>query len=293
MVVGITVVSNLMNLKTDNPIRQEWTLFGPKEEIRYPTDRDRQKMQETYRTILNNAQEMEELKSEIQAIHERILLVNVSSKAHRDYKLIKEKISEYDAKLDGVIGKITKFEEDYSVFLNLDDKIPKYLVEFREKYASFIEEMTDIQEKMNAEKQKCIDTKQELEEILSTSWEKADSLFWRDFPIMKIICYYEQGTRPDKEIAFECNMIENRIESNRGNFANQHTAEEVVWAEGQFSPTWKSPMNQTSPRVEKVVESYLRGEFETNMPEGVLFQAGFVQGRIWYHVPGSDYFCFG
>ena len=153
-----------------------------------------------------------------------------------------------------------------------------------------LQEMTKIQENLIEERDKCIDAKQSMDGIQSEAWDRAEALFQRDYYIMTIICFYEAGSCPDIEIAYVCNVIENRILSPRYAYAN--SASDVVWAEGQYSPTWNTPMNRTSAKVQRVVKSYLRGEIETNMPEDVLYQSRKQQGRIWKHMPSGHYFCY-
>lgn len=89
---------------------------------------------------------------------------------------------------------------------------------------------------------------------------------------------------------FVANSIENRIK--HPNFPN--TLYDVVYASGQYEPVINGTINLTpSDETRKNVEYYLRGNVETGMPDNVVYQALFKQGKVWNSdVKTKNIFCY-
>ena len=131
----------------------------------------------------------------------------------------------------------------------------------------------------------------ELQEMAADSQRIADDFRNSCYEIMCKIGNAEAGNCPDMEICYVLNVIENRVE--HPEFA-QTTVYAVIYAPGQYSPTWNGAINKIpSARVRRIVDQYLRGEIETGMPSNVVYQATFTQGSgIWMAMSSGHYFCY-
>ena len=69
------------------------------------------------------------------------------------------------------------------------------------------------------------------------------------------------------------------------------TIEEVVFQRGQYACTWDGNYNRTPTDRNWEVAGYLL-QNGSQIPEGVVFQAQHVQGRIWQKI-ANEYFCYG
>ena len=133
---------------------------------------------------------------------------------------------------------------------------------------------------------------EELSSIAIDSQKIADDFFDLVFYDATHIANAEAGSDwyPPEDIYYVLNVIENRVESPK---FRQNTFHDVVFAPGQYSPTWtgsfyKEPTKQVIERV----TTYLRGYVETGMPSNVVFQATFKQGDyVWKRTKSGDIFC--
>lgn len=150
-----------------------------------------------------------------------------------------------------------------------------------------------LYDEISRQKQGYLDDEEEVESAFQAAKKIADDLFNRDYYELTIICFYEARGCSDLGIAYVANVIMNRIESSE--FAYAHNAHDVIYAPLQYEPTWTTSMNQTNARVQKVVEDFMRGKIDTEMPDNVLYQAKFQQPgkEIWKITEDGEYYCFG
>lgn len=214
----------------------------------------------------------------------------------------------------------------------VSSKTNKYFNELEEKYNIYIEEMSNIQEKISkCEKQyeeysdklsqipafaigvktkrnnefneiivpmndKLNNTKTKCErnkeEVISMYYEAQQLADERFEEEYSLMCRVVNAEAGLTDRAYVMNVLDNR-RLHPG--YDQTTLEGVVFASGQYECTWTGGINKTpSEAVKKEVEDYLRGRIETGMPENVTYQAQFRQGsRVWKYVPESKhYFCY-
>lgn len=82
-------------------------------------------------------------------------------------------------------------------------------------------------------------------------------------------------------------VVLNRVNSSR--FPN--TIKDVVYAPNQYACTWDGNFDrQPDARAIKNAQHLL--ENGSQIPSGVVFQAQFVQGKVWQVIDG-EYFCYG
>ena len=291
LLVSLIVLVRFRNMTIYETFTYCGSIVGLKEQIIIPKQENVEEWKENYKTILSKTQNLESIQEEITAIYNEVMSSKVSSIANKNFKKLGNKINEYREELSEILEMTTQCMEEYDGYLDLEDKIPQYASNTRGKLQIFMEAINEMYIGVCEENHKVDSIQDKMDELLTEAKQKADALFDRDYYILTIICYYEAGNCPDIEIAYVANVIENRIMSSR--FAYATNAYVTVYAPKQYEPTWTTSMSQTSPRVQRVVEAYLRGEIETGMPQGVVFQAKFPQGEIWKHMDSGHYFCFG
>lgn len=280
------------NLLTDGIQKVYTVYFEVKEKVTIPTEENIEEWEEIYNTILTKTQALNTMRIELMELHAEVISAKVSSKANKSFNKLSENFGKYIMEVERITQDISFYEQKYREYLELGYKIPKYASMAREKYEIFIQATMGIYEKILQERRSCDEIQGQLKAAIESAHLRADELFYRDYYILTIICFYEARGCPDIEIAYVANVIENRILSPK--FAYAHCADDVVWAPKQYEPTWTTPMNQTNARVQKIVEEYLRGRLETDMPDNVVYQAKFPQKgkEIWKIMDSGHYFCF-
>ena len=110
---------------------------------------------------------------------------------------------------------------------------------------------------------------------------------WNDEELLARIIFAEAGGSTEEDMLLVGNVVLNRVASNR--FPN--TIKEVIYAPGQYAPTWNGAIHKTpSQEAGDCAEKLLNGE--RFCPENVVFQAQFKQGSgVWKQV-NSHYYCY-
>lgn len=289
IVGGIFFLANYYSSDVVPGEEQEWKLLQLQPDIEIPGDKERERIQEEYERILKQIEEFK-MPEEIYAIYNNVMASKVSSIANKNFNRIKEIFNDYSEKITEVKSTISNYDELYEKYAGLEDEIPWFWFNAKQEYADFMTSIEEINKHLQEEVQELSNIESQLENYYSTSKQRADELFNRDYYDLTIICFYEDGDGSALGIACVANVIENRINSPQYWYA--HNAHDVIWAENQYEPTWTTPMNKTTPRVQKIVEDFLRGRIETGMPSNVLYQASFKQGETW-DIIDNQYFCYG
>lgn len=110
---------------------------------------------------------------------------------------------------------------------------------------------------------------------------------WNDEELLARIIFAEAGGSTEEDMLLVGNVVLNRVASNR--FPN--TIREVIFAPGQYAPTWDGAIHKTpSQKAWDCAEKLLNGE--RFCPENVVFQAQFKQGSgVWKKV-NNHYYCY-
>ena len=123
-------------------------------------------------------------------------------------------------------------------------------------------------------------------------WEKQiekEKQLRKDINLTAEVIFWENWyTDKNKEAAYDTGAVAwNRVKSSK--FPN--TLEEVLYQKGQYSTT-KYFFTQELPKecYEMAEDIVMNGT--PDVPETVLFQATFKQGKVWKVING-EYFCYG
>ncbi|MCI9365933.1 MAG: cell wall hydrolase [Clostridia bacterium] len=290
-VILLGITSDIVTTEAKEKVK-EW--FISIKIIRIPTEEDTIELEDTYKDVSNYLAEKELLKDEILAIYSEVSASVVSNKAHKHLNRLIAAYDKYMIQLNEIKEKISLFERKYDKYIKMLKNIPDYSPALREKEeAKFEERIVPLYDEIIKQKQVYLDDEAVVENAFQSAKEIAEWLFNRDYYDLTIICYYEARGCSDLGIAYVANVITNRIESDE--FWYAHNAHDVIYAPRQYEPTWTTSMNQTDARVQKVVEDFLRGRLDTEMPDNVLYQAGFKQPgkEIWKITEDGEYYCFG
>ena len=143
----------------------------------------------------------------------------------------------------------------------------KFLQHLSKKNANVFKKIFDIGEKQ-------IEKEKQLRKDINLT---AEVIFWENW-----------YTDKNKEAAYDTGAVAwNRVKSSK--FPN--TLEEVLYQKGQYSTT-KYFFTQELPKecYEMAEDIVMNGT--PDVPETVLFQATFKQGKVWKVING-EYFCYG
>lgn len=229
------------------------------------------------------------LEIQITDLYNEVVNAPVCSIANRNFNLLEEVYIEYEQQVLIFQGTIILYEAEYNKCLEKISQIPKYSKMYNNEYTKFIKKFGKQYEfilKKNVEYSAKL---KELHLLYIDAQQIADNLFNEYYNIMCHIINAEAGICGFTERCYVANVIENRIAST--NFPN--TIYDVVFQPGQYEPVMTGTYYQTpSQSIEHDMEEYLRGRFETGMPNNVFYQALFKQGNIWKKMPSGHYFCY-
>ena len=108
-----------------------------------------------------------------------------------------------------------------------------------------------------------------------------------DLYILSHLIYGEAGGESDECQLAVGSVVLNRVESS--SFPN--SIEGVVFAPGQYACTWDGNYDK-EPSQRAIDNARYLLENGSTLPDGVVFQAQFVQGEIYAEIDG-EYFCYG
>lgn len=110
-----------------------------------------------------------------------------------------------------------------------------------------------------------------------------------DHELLARIIYCECGNLGEEAMYAAGSVVLNRVKDPR--FEN--TIKGVIFQTGQYAPTWDGnweKFSEPSDVAWEIAEELL--VYGTTIPENVVFQAQFVQGRGVYKQIGNQYFCY-
>lgn len=97
----------------------------------------------------------------------------------------------------------------------------------------------------------------------------------------------ESGGESDKCQLYVGSVVLNRVKDNR--FPN--SIREVAFQKGQYACTWDGNYNKKPTK--KVIKNAKRLlEYGSQLPEYVIYQSGFKQGKKIYTIVDGEYFCY-
>lgn len=110
-----------------------------------------------------------------------------------------------------------------------------------------------------------------------------------DLYILSHLIYGEAGGESDECQLAVGSVVLNRVKSK--SFPKTNTISEVVFADGQYACTWDGNYDK-EPDARAISNARYLLEHGSQLPDGVVYQAQFVQGEI-YAVIDGEYFCYG
>lgn len=110
-----------------------------------------------------------------------------------------------------------------------------------------------------------------------------------DLYILSHLIYGEAGGESDECQLAVGSVVLNRVKSK--SFPYTNTIASVVFAEGQYACTWDGNYDK-EPDARAINNARYLLEHGSQLPDGVVYQAQFVQGEI-YAVIDGEYFCYG
>ena len=122
---------------------------------------------------------------------------------------------------------------------------------------------------------------------IATSRGKEVSRNWSDTELLARIIFAEAGGSTEEDMLLVGNVVLNRV--NNPKFPN--SIRDVIFAQGQYSPTWNGAIYKTpSEKAWECAKRLMDGE--RFCPENVVFQAQFKQGKgVWKKVE-KHYYCY-
>lgn len=108
-----------------------------------------------------------------------------------------------------------------------------------------------------------------------------------DLYILSHLIYGEAGGQSDECQLAVGSVVLNRVKSS--SFPNSISG--VVFAPGQYACTWDGNYDK-EPDARAIKNARYLLEHGSQLPDGVVFQAQFVQGEV-YAVIDGEYFCYG
>lgn len=250
-----------------------------------PTNADRQELKETYQQISVYFADIEALEQEMIRLHDEVKNALVCSDANGYFNSLTEYYATYQQKIDEVQVLISSFTKKYDTYLESILKIPQFSSEHDKQYEEFTSEFEAGYETVQTYSKEV----ENVESLYLETKQIADDWFEKDFDLMSRIVTQEAGNCDTLERCYVAKVLENRIKSS----LYPNNLHDVVYDPGQYEPVMKGTIDQpASESVKKDMEEYLRGRIETGMPDYVLYQARFQQGKIWQHMPSGHYFCY-
>lgn len=257
-----------------------------------PAKENMLELKEDYTEISSRFAEIEDLRSTIIFLFEEVSNSPVCSIANRNFNLLSETYDTYKEKISEIQEYISLYEEKYQDYLDRILNIPKFLPIYQEKYDEFKKLFLADYETVCAKKQDYNNDDELLYTFYIDAKQIADDLFEEYYDLMCHIVYAEAGNCSEMEQCFVANVAENRVKD--PNCPN--TLYGVIYEPGQYEPVMNGSINKTpSKETKQIVENYLRGNVETGMPDNVLFQALFTQGKgVWNSgIKTKNIFCYG
>ena len=226
---------------------------------------------------------------------EKSLSAIVCSDVNMFYSEAQKYLDSFCIRRDELDIKLTEYQLAYEKSYELCSKINsiRKKLEFSEEIlqaVSFETKMTRIDELLENSKLKA-------SELTAEAKAYADELYKEYYSLMVQIVACEAGSPycSNEDQYYVANVVENRIKSKY----YPDTIYGVIFQRGQYAPTWDGSWEKRKPdeRTKENVERYLRGEIQTGMPENVVYQAMFKQGKgVWKYVSntvdGGHYFCY-
>lgn len=270
---------------------------------------------ESYDTLIAQIDEFLSHEEEFSLLYDSVKEARVCSKANKFNNSLQESYAQMQEKISAIKELYAQYEADYVVFKqNVDDfNSGLYLSslveiqspqELHDLYMRFffgtygpagVYSYTPVSnsiEELNATFEEFSQYEEKLSSIATDSQKIADDFFNEVFYDASHIANAEAGTDwfPPEDIYWVLNVIENRMESP---LFKQTTMHDVIFAPGQYSPTWTGSFYlEPTDQVKERVTTYLRGYVETGMPSDVVYQAGFEQGDyIWKVTESGILFC--
>lgn len=227
--------------------------------------------------ILN---EYNEELEKMELIYNEELEAKVCSKVNSCYNRLKESYERLQDISKEFEVLMQTYNEEYRVYQNLlvfkNDK---------NQYCYQIMCLKDMSRKID----EFLDKQNKAINMHSEAQQRADEIFEEYFSLMARIVNAEAGSCSAFEQYLVMNVIENRIESHK----YPNTLYGVIYDTGQYAPVENGSINKKpSASVLQNVETYLRGNVQTEMPGNVLYQAQFKQGDyVWMHTEYGHFYC--
>ena len=267
-----------------------------KEEARIPSEEDIKHLEECYNEVISCILDASLSLDAMKEIYSDVQNAKVCSKANKYFNSLEAEYDRHKEEIDKIKACISTFEEAYDEYISMLESIPKYSKKIREeKYAEFEERITPIANEVLGEKEEYLSSETEVEDMYANARKIADDFFDEYYEVMCKIVNAEAGGSSDLDQYYVANVIENRVEHPAFKY---YTVYDVVYAPGQYEPTWNGAINKIpNERVKKNMEDYLRGRVETGMPSEVTYQAKFPQGskkdEPWAYIEESGhYYCY-
>lgn len=289
---GLTTFLSSNDLVMDISDRIRTMMLIPKpKEARIPTKEDICRLEEKYQELFLYLENRGNLKTEIIELYEKEKTAKGCSIPNKYFNMLDDKYSAYMEELNEYKEHVLLCEEAYNEYVEMLESIPKYAKHLRkQKYLEFIQKISSLHAKLNAEKETYKSDEEEVKRIHTAAKRLADDLVNEYLPIISRLVTQEGGNTPFIEQCYIANVVENRVKSPK--FAD--TVYGVIYSEGQYEPVITGSINlPASPSVTRNMEQYLRGHVETGMPDNVLFQSRFSQGDgTWKIMPSGHHFCY-
>lgn len=256
------------------------------QELAIPTERELQDLKETYQKISAYSADISALEEEMIRLHSDVKNAVVCSEANRSFNTLAEYYATYQQKIEEIKKLISSYTKRYDAYSDAISKIPKFSSTYEKKNKEFTSEFKAGYATIEGYSKEV----ENLEALYLEAKQIADDLFEEYYDLMCRIVTLESGTCGTLERCYVANVLENRIKSS----IYPNTLYDVVHDPVQYEPVMKGMINRpASESVKKDMEEYLRGRIETGMPDYVLYQALFPQGKgTWKHMPSGHYFCF-
>lgn len=261
-----------------------------------PTEEDLKEVETAFQTVNNFLVDTSTLQAEIEELYEQEQGGIVSSITNRYFNQLHEKYLEFEETLTSIETQISICEAEYNEYLELLNAIPSYRFHTKkERETEFKEKIEPLYQELCIVKQTYRDAQAHIEEIHAQGQELADSIFNLEYPVMCQIVNAEGGS-PNYPSIDRYYIMDVLVHRQLSPYFEQTSLIDVVFAPGQYSPTWNGSYYATPSEVTKRdVEYYMRGHVVTDMPMDVVYQAKFKQGSgVWKYMESTTkhYFCY-
>lgn len=279
---------------------------------RIPIKEDLEKLQSEMEELVEYLKEQQ---THMDSISEAYALVEASpvcSIANRNFNTLEEQYFEYIDQIKLIQERIEELQRQYDKYVETISRIPLFSRTLREEKTAELEEViTPKYTSICQEKERYLLELEEAEKLYLSAKKIADDFFNEYYDFMCHIVNAEAGYldyskaeglyTPEEieyfksmERCYVANVIENRIKSPK---FKENTLVTVVKASGQYAPVKNGSINiKPYPQTRIDMENYLRGHVDTGMPDNVLYQATFKQGKVWEPptpVYSGHIFCYG